>query len=591
MVKKTTVLALCALALGLGATPVRGQQYLQEIEKGKKLLMVPQVAVDGLTLTWVTEIIVVNNGDSPAQGFVEFVGSDGRPLVLNFRQAGHQSVLPFQLQPGAVFQDETLSVPRKETVGYAAIVFDPGQIVEGAVIYSAFTPAGQLQSQVSVAAVAPANIFNSRVVFSTALEQNTGFALSNPNRKPLEVHFEFRDEAGDVVIQGSLPSGGDSIPAGGHLPRFITEIANLSSPIPDSFQGTMTLHSKDPFAMVALNLRESYLSALPSSNHTPPFPWLLSGRLLQLDDSPVIGQEIRLIDNTYRAPASGRAPFTYKVVTDAQGRFRVPLVRFFDQLPDQPDVTLEILSQRFYNYRHRVDLPMPGGAPGQVRRFDFGEIQMIPRATDLEGKKLDLLEWIKIVTANDGSGEDTLLQKWPAYPVPVKVARTLDPATCSCQQVPVPRGLLDLILQALRERNLATGDKFFQVVEELPSSASLGLVNQSGQSVPYGIEVVFPNDVEATRRFGDRDRHGNLLNAVIRIPFFPSSIPGIKELSDAGHELAHMVSGTHIHSPDNLHVLSDRRGDGHVTIFEGKAGRVIRSLRPAPVTDLSKYFK
>jgi hypothetical protein len=146
-------------------------------------------------------------------------------------------------------------------VGFAIVQPDTGNTTPSGVAIFGYKPNDVLVSEAAV----PASplLQNARIYAEIAGSVNTGLAIANPNSSAASITFYFTDSAGNDSHSGTI-----TIPANSHIAKFLDDPAFNSV---TSFQGTFTLSSNIPVAVIALrgftNQRSEFLmSTLPVSD-------------------------------------------------------------------------------------------------------------------------------------------------------------------------------------------------------------------------------------------------------------------------------------------------------------------------------------
>ena len=146
-------------------------------------------------------------------------------------------------------------------VGYA-IVTPTSSNKTGLVVFETFgehRPSGTTQ-----AGVLPSAMTTKALVVVGAngrLSRNLGVAIANPSDLDMTVTLDLKDAAGQTVASKGIPLAKHS-----QVARFVTELFADRPAVVQDFQGTLTISSTQPFAVVGLRFRGENFSTTPATN-------------------------------------------------------------------------------------------------------------------------------------------------------------------------------------------------------------------------------------------------------------------------------------------------------------------------------------
>jgi hypothetical protein len=163
-------------------------------------------------------------------------------------------------------------------VGYATVTATSGIIPFGFGGLTAFETFGY-RSQVPAlqAGVLPAILTTRIVLFASSnirLSNNVGVAITNPGSGDAVVTMTLRRADGNVTSTKTI-----TVAAHQQVSRFISEFFADVPAVPLDFDGTLTLTSNTPVAIVALRFRGTNFSTIPVTSLSPPidFPQVTPG--------------------------------------------------------------------------------------------------------------------------------------------------------------------------------------------------------------------------------------------------------------------------------------------------------------------------
>src|ERR1051326_7092534 len=164
------------------------------------------------------------------------------------------------------------------TVGYAVVTATNGIIPFGFGGLIAFETFGY-RSQVPAlqAGVLPATLTTRIVLFASSsirLSDNVGVAITNPGSGNAVVTMTLRDTNGNLTSTKTI-----TIAAGQQVSRFVSEFfADVAAAV-GNFDGSLTLTSNTPVAVLALRFLGTTFSTIPITSLSPPinFPEVAPG--------------------------------------------------------------------------------------------------------------------------------------------------------------------------------------------------------------------------------------------------------------------------------------------------------------------------
>jgi len=127
------------------------------------------------------------------------------------------------------------------------------------------------------AGVLPATLTTRTVLFATSgirLSRNVGVAITNPESTDAVVTMTLRRASGEVTSSKTI-----TIASRHQVSQFISELFADVPEVPVDFDGTLTITSDTPVAIVALRFQGANFSTIPISSLSPtrPLPVLAEG--------------------------------------------------------------------------------------------------------------------------------------------------------------------------------------------------------------------------------------------------------------------------------------------------------------------------
>jgi len=200
-------------------------------------LYVPQIADRG---GYVTEILLVNPGNSVLTGTAEFAASDGSPLSLSINGTEASSIA-YRLEPHGTQVLRTAGGSGAVRTGY--VVLRPATStapVAGAVF--TYTQGGLLMAATGVSATTPARRL--RFFFDRTTGHDTGFAIVNASDSAARFELSVRFTSGSAGSRSS-----QTLSSRNHMARFVSQaLSGLST----GTRGFIEVSSDAPIAMIAL---------------------------------------------------------------------------------------------------------------------------------------------------------------------------------------------------------------------------------------------------------------------------------------------------------------------------------------------------
>jgi len=117
------------------------------------------------------------------------------------------------------------------------------------------------------AGVLPATLTTRTVLFATAgirLTRNVGVAITNPGSGDAVVTMTLRRANGSVTSSKTI-----TIPTRQQISRFMDELFADVPEVPRDFDGTLTVTSNTPVAILALRFRGTHFSTIPITSLSP----------------------------------------------------------------------------------------------------------------------------------------------------------------------------------------------------------------------------------------------------------------------------------------------------------------------------------
>jgi hypothetical protein len=191
---------------------------------------------------WTTEVVLMNRSSAPQHGTVQFYGpgttTEAAPLLEMRANGETRSTFDYSIPPQSLVRFTTESSGTQMATGSVRVTptsDTPGSMPDVLGIL-ALKRDGRTVTESSIAATGAGTAFRAYVEASGGTQWvNSSFALANTANVPNVVSFQMMTLDGTPV--GSVSSV--TLPPGGHLSKFIREIAT----VPDQFQGLVRITS------------------------------------------------------------------------------------------------------------------------------------------------------------------------------------------------------------------------------------------------------------------------------------------------------------------------------------------------------------
>ncbi len=152
-------------------------------------------------------------------------------------------------------------------VGYA-VVTPTSTATSGLVVFETF---GQKRgNDTTQAAVMPSQLIRNAVMFVSAsgrLSRNLGLAIANPTAIDARVTLTLRDQSGTTLAKKVITLADRDQTA-----RFVTELFSSEPGVPQDLEGTLTVTSTVPVAIIGLRFRGDNFSTIPTTSLSTPEP-------------------------------------------------------------------------------------------------------------------------------------------------------------------------------------------------------------------------------------------------------------------------------------------------------------------------------
>jgi DNA-binding beta-propeller fold protein YncE len=359
---------------------------------GNSPIVFPHIAVGG---GFTTQILLMNGGNQPMQGHIDFLDSNGQPLPVVINAATIES-LNYTIPPQGTYRAE-LGGFGKVSDGYAVLTPDGATATPSGTIVFRVTSGTNV---VTEAGVAPSPPTTAARIFVDYIGTQTGVALANPSDVPATVTLTLLDEFGF-----SLSTATQVLPPRSHLARFVHELF----PISDGFTGLLDIRGSGPIASVALKLtvnrrNDLVITTLPIADliRTAPaglmvFPQVVIGggfdtRLILINTNTAVGSTGQIAfyksDGTpFVVPMAGQtgSAFGYRIVQGAGRQFypgnsaQLAIIELIDD-PISNQVTTELLINEGNTVHANFRMIDTNGS----RRTDF-DLVMVSQDTSVAG--------------------------------------------------------------------------------------------------------------------------------------------------------------------------------------------------------------
>ncbi len=200
-----------------------------------------------------TSIVIVNEGESEVKAEIAFYGSEATALPVSF---GGLGITPAQVlipaRSSRLFASSGTTSPGAG--GWVEILSDG--LLSANLLYGIYTPAGAAVAEAGVDVSALGRRFLTDVSRDSVVGLDVALALVNPSPDATaEVTISVKGRGGEDVGVRQL-----SLASRNQLPRFLGELV----PLPDKFEGTVTVSSSVEIGLVLLRTQSGILlSSLP----------------------------------------------------------------------------------------------------------------------------------------------------------------------------------------------------------------------------------------------------------------------------------------------------------------------------------------
>jgi hypothetical protein len=282
-------------------------------QNGTDPVVVPHFADGG---GWRSQIVLVNPGDVPLSGNIQFFGQgqagSAAPVLTLSVNGVSNSTFPYTIAPRSFIRMITAGAGN---VQVGSVHVTPAQNNNAPSISTTFSfvTNGITVSESTVATIAPGLTFRTYIQSSGPTTASgsvqTGLAIANPSSGPVDASLELLSVDGASTGLSTTVT----VPSGGQIARFVRELfPQLSS----SFEGVLRLRSTTPLVMTALreviNERgDSVFTSTPPINEatfTNPemmFPLVVSGGgystqyvLLSVSSEPSVSGNVWVLSAT-----------------------------------------------------------------------------------------------------------------------------------------------------------------------------------------------------------------------------------------------------------------------------------------------------
>jgi hypothetical protein len=173
------------------------------------------------------------------------------------------------LSTGAFAQDDHRDLNAIQ-VGYAVVTptsgIDPFGIPGGLTVFETFGFRNQVPAL--QAGVLPATMTTRMVLFATAgirLSRNVGVGITNPADTSVDVTMTLRRKDGSITSTKTV-----TVAARQQVAKFISELFSDVPEVPRDFDGSLTLTSPTPVAIVGLRFLGAKFSTIPITSLSTP---------------------------------------------------------------------------------------------------------------------------------------------------------------------------------------------------------------------------------------------------------------------------------------------------------------------------------
>jgi TonB family protein len=210
---------------------------------------------------WVTQIILVNPGDSPISGTARLVGSSGESL----------DTFPFLIPRHGSFKQPTPGTGAAVRSGSIQITPNVDNPAPVSVAIFSYRPANVTISEAAVVPVSGTALrmySEAAGAAGSALSKQSGIAVTNLSASPATVTFEQSGLDGSAIASASIV-----IPGNGQISKFLRDVF---ASLPSSLQGVLRISAPQPGVSV-VGLRGRYnergeflITTTPPASETAP---------------------------------------------------------------------------------------------------------------------------------------------------------------------------------------------------------------------------------------------------------------------------------------------------------------------------------
>ena len=230
------------------------------------VVVVPHFADGG---GWTTQILLVNPGNSAANGKVEFRDPNG---ALTSVPLSNQATGDYLIPPRSSRKLATTGAGAT-TTGSVRIIPTGGSAAPIALIVFSYKPAGVVLSQAGVMSVRGTALRMYAASAAIPFRLQTGLALANIGSAETTVTFELFNHDGSTTGL-PLPSS-RTLAAFGQTAMFLSDI--FSGTLPDPFSGVLRISTSSSDGISAVGLRSLYneqgdflITTTPPTDEAPP---------------------------------------------------------------------------------------------------------------------------------------------------------------------------------------------------------------------------------------------------------------------------------------------------------------------------------
>jgi hypothetical protein len=209
-------------------------------------------------------LFLLNTSKSVETGRFNIFGDSGSPLPVHLPNGYTGSSFDYSIVPGGSYVFQTAAVPESTYGGWIELIPDGGMLTPAGAGILQFSRGSTLISESGIPSVIPTT--HARVFIDLSSGHDTGVALGNPNRPPIDILVTaFQMDGTTQMGEPIWPAV--SLTGKGHASSFIDY---LISGLPADFRGILDVASGSPFAALTLRslTEDPYLKQFP----LPAFP-------------------------------------------------------------------------------------------------------------------------------------------------------------------------------------------------------------------------------------------------------------------------------------------------------------------------------